>query len=119
MITIKVFEPAMCCATGVCGSTVDPQLTRFASDIAWLKSCGIEVHRFNLAQHPEAFARDAVVTEELGRGLKTLPLVFVNGHLRSRGKYPTRQELAEWGGISPSGQMPVIDETCSGGQKCC
>jgi hypothetical protein len=33
-VTIRVFDPAMCCSTGVCGPSIDPELTRFAGDVA-------------------------------------------------------------------------------------
>ncbi len=55
MSKVQVFDPPMCCATGVCGPEVDPALVRFASDLEWLKSSGVEVERFNLAQQPAAF----------------------------------------------------------------
>jgi hypothetical protein len=38
MTSIRVFDPAMCCSTGICGPSVDPQLVRFAADLDWLKS---------------------------------------------------------------------------------
>ena len=36
--TIRVFDPAMCCSSGVCGPQVDPDLARFAADLDWLKA---------------------------------------------------------------------------------
>ena len=41
--TIRVFDPAMCCSTGVCGPGVDPELARFASDVDWLQKQGVKV----------------------------------------------------------------------------
>ena len=38
--SVDVFDPAMCCSTGVCGPSVDPELARFAADLDWLKSQG-------------------------------------------------------------------------------
>ena len=32
---IEVFDPAMCCSTGVCGTDVDQNLVTFAADAAW------------------------------------------------------------------------------------
>jgi hypothetical protein len=58
MTAVRVFDPAMCCSTGVCGPSVDPQLARFSADLEWLKSQGVSVERFNLAQEPAAFAED-------------------------------------------------------------
>ena len=59
MMDVRVFDPAMCCSTGVCGPSVDPQLARFSADLDWLKSQGVAVSRFNLAQQPGAFVDDA------------------------------------------------------------
>ena len=36
MSKLEVFDPAMCCSTGVCGVDVDPVLVQFAADLQWL-----------------------------------------------------------------------------------
>jgi Arsenical resistance operon protein ArsD len=101
MTAISVFDPAMCCSTGVCGPSVDPQLARFSADLDWLKSQGVSVERFNLAQQPAAFAEDEAVCAALvTKGQAGLPVVKVNGEIRSTGLYPSREELAAWAGIS-------------------
>lgn len=33
--SIEIFEPALCCSTGVCGPEVDESLVRFAADVDW------------------------------------------------------------------------------------
>jgi hypothetical protein len=97
---VHVFDPAMCCSTGICGPSVDPQLVHFAADLDWLKSQGATVERFNLSQQPAAFAGDAAVKSVLEtKGEAGLPLVKVNGEVKSSGTYPTRDELAAWAGI--------------------
>jgi hypothetical protein len=101
MSTIRVFDPAMCCSTGVCGPAVDPQLARFAADLGWLKSQGVSVERFNLSQQPALFVEDATVKQALeSRGEASLPLVEVDGDVKSSGTYPSRDELAAWAGIA-------------------
>ena len=100
MTSVRVFDPAMCCSTGVCGPSVDPQLVRFAADLDWLKSQGISVQRFNLAQEPRAFAENAAAKDALAdAGEGALPLVEVDGEVKSRGVYPSREELAAWTGV--------------------
>ena len=100
MPKIEVFDPAMCCCTGVCGPSVDPRLARFSADLDWLKSQGVSVERFNLAQQPAAFAEDHAVRSALEtKGEAGLPLVTVNGDIKSTGVYPSRAELAEWAGV--------------------
>lgn len=108
MTAVRVFDPAMCCSTGICGPSVDPELVRFAADLDWLKSRGVSVERFNLSQQPAAFAEDAAVREALEqKGEAGLPLVKVNGEVRSSGGYPSREELAAWAGISAhAGTVP-------------
>ena len=100
MIAVRVFDPAMCCSTGICGPSVDPKLIRFAADLEWLTSQGVSVERFNLAQQPAAFADDAAVKSALEtKGEAGLPLVKVNGEVKSSGVYPSRDELAAWAGV--------------------
>jgi len=110
MIAVRVFDPAMCCSTGICGPSVEPQLVRFAADLDWLKSQGVSVERFNLAQQPAAFAADSAVKTALeSKGEAGLPLVQVNGEVKSSGTYPSRDELAAWAGIDATPQSLFTD----------
>lgn len=94
-MTIQIFEPAMCCSTGVCGPEVDSTLVTFAGDVKWLKAQGVTVHRFNLSRTPDAFVETRIVYEALMEGgMDVLPLLVVEGEIVSRGRYPARNELA-------------------------
>lgn len=94
---IEVFDPAMCCSAGVCGPSVDPVLPQFAADLEWLKSKGIEIERYNLAQQVAAFARNPLIKAQLNsKGTKCLPIVLVDGAVMSEGAYPTREQLAKF-----------------------
>lgn len=107
MTVVRVFDPAMCCSTGVCGPSVDPQLARFAADLDWLKAQGVSVEHFNLAQQPAAFRRGSGGTLCLEtRGEAGLPVVKVNGEIKSTGVYPLRADLAAWAGIA--GPAPSV-----------
>ena len=98
---IEVFDPAMCCSTGVCGPSVDPALARFAADLDNLATSGATVRRFNLGQEPLAFAQNDQVREILtSQGESGLPIVLTDGVIRSSGRFPTRDELSEWSGIT-------------------
>jgi len=97
---IQVFDPPMCCASGVCGPSVDPALVRFAADLDWLKREGIVVERFNLSQQPAAFVGNPLVKAALTQqGNACLPLVLVDGAVAGSGAYPTRAVLAGYVGI--------------------
>jgi arsenite methyltransferase len=100
MKTIEVFDPPMCCSTGVCGPVIDPVLPRFVADLHWLANQGVRVSRHNLSQEPQAFAANELVKAALATGGNNcLPLILVNGQVVSKGIYPDRRRLAQMMGI--------------------
>jgi arsenite methyltransferase len=114
--TVEVFDPAMCCSTGICGPSVDPVLPRFAADLDWLKEHGVQVTRHNLSQEPAAFvAAPAVQAALTARGTDCLPFILVDGCIVSQGTYPTRAELARWTGLD--GNAPTRAEVPK--SSCC
>lgn len=91
---VQVFDPAMCCSTGLCGPGVDPALMQIARDLRWLTSKGVRVERFGLSQEPQAFVGNARVSELMqAHGDGGLPAVLINGSVVAHGRYPTRAEL--------------------------
>jgi hypothetical protein len=104
MIELKVFDPALCCETGVCGPDVDTRLVRFAADLEWLRGRGVPVRRYNLGHEPTEFVKEPRVRSALqAEGPECLPLVLAGGEIVSRGRHPGRDELAAWGGIDAAG----------------
>lgn len=94
---IEVFDPAMCCSTGVCGPDVDDSLADFANDVKWMKAQGIDVNRFNLGQEPEVFKSNPIVLSKLQKeGSEVLPIIMINGEIVSQGGYPDRRQLTDW-----------------------
>ncbi len=109
MPTIQIFDPALCCSTGVCGVNVDQQLVNFAADFDWARQNGAQIERFNLAQQPFAFARNAIVSGFLQSvGHEALPLILVDGKFALAGVYPSRQQLAVWAGIKQAPSLAAI-----------
>jgi hypothetical protein len=94
---IQVYDPPMCCSSGVCGSDVDPALPVFAGMLQQLKNKGVAVERYNLTQQPLAFVQNAAVKDLLDKeGVEALPLVFCDGKLVLKGAYPDREQRTEW-----------------------
>ena len=94
--TLQIFDPAMCCSTGVCGPEVDPKLVQFAADLDWLKSQGVVVQRHNLSQNPAAFVENELVKTALTeKGEAALPLVLLDGQVLASGHYPKRDQLTD------------------------
>ena len=97
MKTITIYDPAMCCSSGVCGPEVDPVLPRVAGMLSQISGQGVHVERFNLAQQPLAFAENKEVRALLEKeGIEILPLIYIDGELVLQGRYPEPAERADW-----------------------
>lgn len=100
MKKVEIFDPAMCCSTGVCGPSVDPELTRVASAVYSLEKKGFDVKRYQLTNDPDKFAQTQTVNRVLHeKGPDALPVVLVDEQVAKVGTYPTNEELAEWLGV--------------------
>jgi hypothetical protein len=122
MKKLEVFDPAMCCSTGVCGVEVDSVLAQFAADLKWLEEKGVAVSRHNLGQEPQAFAANPAVIKEMEAGMDRLPLLVLDGHIVSTGLYPSRLQLAQKLGLAlPAEDKPHIKagSCCSPKSSCC
>jgi hypothetical protein len=125
MTTVTVYDPPMCCSTGVCGPEIDPKLAQFAGDLDWLKAQGVEVRRFNLAQEPGRFVENAAVQALLDRsGGDDLPAILVGDELVASARYPDRAALAALAGVDmkralEGAEQPKATTTssCCGGGK--
>lgn len=123
MKLIQVFDPALCCSTGICGVDADQALINFAADAEWASQRGARIERFNLAHEPTAFADNTTVRGFLERsGAGALPLVLVDGEVVLAGRYPSRSDLTRWVGLGEiaSAAVPAgASDGCCGGSDCC
>ena len=118
--TLSVYDPAMCCATGVCGPAVDPKLIEVANDLRWLAEQGVEVERYNLAQQPEAFVNHPRVNGLLQAfGEKALPAILVNDDIAFYGRYPSRDELVHAVKLAFRSETPASKPTPPTNGNCC
>lgn len=97
MTKIEIFEPALCCATGVCGPSVDSELLRITSVVKASKdSKNTRIVRRNLAQNPQAFARNELVKKKIAeKGTDILPITLVDEELFCEARYPTNKEIEQ------------------------
>lgn len=142
MKNIRIFEPAMCCATGLCGPSIDPELLRISTLLSSLKEKGIVVERYNLTSHPQVFAQNEAVKELLSKhGTAILPVTISGDDVVLTGRYPKNQEVFAWlqvdaqaiglkeesaccatetaSGCSCSAAGCVADEDVAAGTDCC
>lgn len=97
MKKIEIFDPAMCCSTGVCGPSVDPQLTKMANSLRILENNNVEVERYNLSTETNRFVENEKVSEYLQKeGELALPITLVDGEVVKTKEYPSTEQLAEW-----------------------
>lgn len=98
MKTIQIYDPPMCCSTGLCGNEIDPALVSFAALLTQLAQRGVKVERYNLGQQPMAFVQNAAVKALLDKdGVGALPIIFVDGEIHLKGRYLTDTERAALG----------------------
>lgn len=97
MRRVVIFEPAMCCPTGVCGPSVDPELLRISTVINNLKNNGIPVERYNLSSNPQAFVDNEEINGMLNEnGIEILPVTMIDGRIVKTKGYPSNAELSRF-----------------------
>ena len=117
---VQVFDPAMCCPTGLCGPGVDPALLALARDLRWLESNGVTVERCGLSQDPAAFAAHPRIAGLLQAfGESALPATLVNGTVLLHGRYPTREELTARLALASTQPSPASSGCCGPDSTCC
>lgn len=90
MRKLEIFEPPLCCPTGVCGPAPDPALAKLQENILRWKKAGISVERMAINQAPQRFMANATVVDLLTReGQEVLPIALLDGKILCKGKYPT------------------------------
>jgi hypothetical protein len=99
---IEIYDPPMCCSTGLCGPTIDRVLVAMNDAVLALKKQGVEVERYNISQQPKAFLANKKVADLLhGNGKKILPIIIVNSRVFKTGAYPSYEDLCQALGIEP------------------
>ena len=118
MKTMKIFEPAMCCPTGLCGVGVDPELLRISTVLNTLKENGVEVQRYNLTSAPMEFVNHKAVADFLQKfGPDKLPVVMVDDFIVITGRYPSNEEFTNWLELEP--ELLGVSSCCEDSSCCC
>ena len=91
---VEIFDPPMCCPTGLCGPTLDQTLLDLNEMILDLQKEGYQVARYQMTSHPQAFLGNPEVMRLVReKQMAALPIVVVRGRDRRRGPYPTLAEI--------------------------
>jgi len=121
MKKIEIFDPAMCCSTGVCGPSIDPELMRMATVINTLKEKGIVIKRHGLSSEPQDFISNKTISDILQKeGADVLPVTLLDGEVVKTKIYPTNDELSKWLETEISTEpKKKSGGCCCGPQGCC
>ena len=125
MKTIEIFDPAMCCSTGVCGPAINPELMRIATLVSGLSKKGITIRRHNLSSNPQDFVTNQTIHDLLKKeGADVLPITLVDGEVLKTKAYPSNEEFADWLGIQITTRQVSLHKSKScgcdcGGGDCC
>ena len=132
MPTIRIYEAALCCDTGVCGADVDQALVDVTANVRSLQGLGADIARHNLAGDPTAFTSDETVRAFMHTvGSKGLPLTIVDGVTVATGTYPSLDQLRELAGLgeaasavetAPRTELGLTGASggcCGGATGCC
>lgn len=94
MKKIQIFEPAMCCSTGLCGVSINQELLRISTVINTLNKKGIKVERYNLNSAPIEFINNQVISQFIrDKGVEHLPIILLDGEIVISGRYPSNEEF--------------------------
>jgi hypothetical protein len=121
MVKMIIFDPAMCCSTGLCGPVVDMELLRVSTVLNNLEKNGVKVERYNLTNNPQAFVDNKIISEVLGRdGIEVLPVTVIDDKVVKTKSYPTNDEFAKFLGIPETylkakGTLDIKGSCCSNG----
>jgi arsenite-transporting ATPase len=100
MTTLEVFAPLTCALPHEVAVGDDEAACRLTVDLQWLADQGVSVTHASLSDEPGRFVEhDAVRFLMTILGTDVLPVILVDGLIRSHGRYPDRRELAGWAGL--------------------
>lgn len=115
MKSIEIFDPGMCCSTGVCGPAIDPELMRMATIVNSLARKGIHIKRHNLSNEPQDFVANKAIGALLAKeGAEVLPITLLDGEIAKTHQYPTNEELSSWLGMRIGARStPIMRSDCN------
>lgn len=97
MKKMEIFDPAMCCSTGVCGPSVDTNLLRVSTLLNRLEKKGVKVERHNLSDNPKVYIDNKIVNQFLiDEGVDVLPITMLDGEVVKTKEYPTNEEFVKF-----------------------
>ncbi len=91
---VELFDPPLCCPTGICGPTIDQALLDVNEMVLALQAGGMRVERYQMTTNPNAFLSNAEVMRLVReQQMAALPITVVRGQVLKSGAYPSLAEV--------------------------
>jgi hypothetical protein len=91
---VEIFDPPMCCPTGMCGPSLDQTLLDVNDLVLALQTEGVTLERYQMSSRPDAFLSNPEVMRLVReRDLQALPITLVKGRVIAAGAYPSAAEV--------------------------
>jgi hypothetical protein len=94
---IIIYDPPMCCSSGVCGPNPDQALINLQDTLEKVRVLGVEIERYLITQSPQKFKENPAVIKLIQeQQLKALPITTCDGKIVKTGVYPTLKEFTKF-----------------------
>lgn len=91
---VEIYDPPMCCPTGLCGPTLDQTLLDVSDMIHTLEAAGVIVERYQMTTNPQKFMANMEIMRLVReQQMAALPITAVNSQVIKVGAYPTLSEV--------------------------
>ena len=115
-----IYDPPMCCSSGVCGPNPDQTLINFQSTLTELRKSGVVVERYIITQSPEKFKENPEVIKLIQKHqLRALPITTYSGEIIKMGAYPTLDEFRALSQGNLKAEAAPAAITASKDEGCC
>lgn len=95
-IDVEIFDPPMCCPTGICGPTIDQELLDVNEMVKDIKDAGYQVERYQMTSHPAKFTGNPEVMALIRKKqMEALPIILLRGKIFAEGYYPNSTAIKE------------------------
>ena len=93
-VDVALFDPPMCCPTGLCGPSLDQTLLDVSEMILALQEEGLHVERYQMTSDPQRFMNNEDVMRLVReKQMAALPITLVYDRVVKVGAYPTLEEM--------------------------
>ena len=93
-VLVEIFDPPMCCSTGLCGPTIDQTLLTVNEMLMTLQAEGVGVERYQMTSHSQKFIQNPAVMQLVrAQQMAALPITLVRGEVIKVGAYPALTEI--------------------------